>query len=114
MPILIDVILVAGLVIVMASLSVVFGPKTPAEGDRNMPYETGMPPMTGAQRPMSVLYARYALLFVVFDVELAFLLPIALLRRQLDAGVMAALTVFVALIALMLAYVWKKGVLTCD
>ena len=114
MALLIDTVLVAALVAVMASLSPLLGPKTEAVGDRNMPYETGMPPLSPAHRQTSVLYARFALLFVVFDVELALLLPVALLRGRLDLSIMTALTVFTALLALMLAYVWRKGVLRCS
>lgn len=113
MALLIDILLVTGLVALIASLSVTFGPERVLEGERGLPYETGLPPLETAFKPTSVLYVRYALLFVVFDVELAFLLP-AVNLGTLDAGIMAALTVFVGLLALMLGYVWRKGALECS
>lgn len=113
MALLIDVLLVAGITALIASLSVLFGPRRVLEGDRGLPYETGLPPLDSAFKPTSVLYVRFALLFVIFDVELAFLLP-AVNLGHLDLGAMAALTVFVALVGLMLAYVWRKGILECS
>jgi NADH:ubiquinone oxidoreductase subunit 3 (subunit A) len=62
---------------------------------------------------MTVLYHRFAVLFVVFDVDLAFLLPWALNRRSLDAAALSAITVFALLVLLMLAYFWRKGALEC-
>ena len=62
---------------------------------------------------MTVSYWRYAVLFVVFDVDLAFLLPWALSRPILDLTSMLAITGFIALVLLMLAYFWRKGVLEC-
>lgn len=89
------------------------GPLSRREGQADMPYETGMPPLSPANERMTVLYWRFAVLFVVFDVDLAFLLPWALSRPALDAGALAAITGFTALILLMLAYFWRKGVLEC-
>ena len=90
-----------------------FGPKSRHEGDADMPYETGLPPLSSGHERMGALYWRYAVLFVVFDVDLAFLLPWALARPVLDAAALAAVTVFAALVLFMLAYFWRKGVLQC-
>ena len=49
-----------------------FGPKSVHQGDADMPYETGLPPLSPAHERMTVLYHRFAVLFVVFDVDLAF------------------------------------------
>ena len=53
------------------------------------------------------------MLFVVFDVDLAFLLPFVLVRPRLDAAALAAITGFTVLIVFMLAYFWRKGALEC-
>ncbi len=50
---------------------------------------------------------------MVFDVDLAFLLPWALSKPVLDFNSMLAITGFIALVLLMLAYFWRKGVLEC-
>ena len=60
-----------------------------------------------------MLYWRFAVLFVVFDVDLAFLLPWALTRGAVTAGQLAAMTIFVGLLGFMLAYFWRKGALEC-
>jgi NADH:ubiquinone oxidoreductase subunit 3 (subunit A) len=114
MALLIDVLMVAGLCAAMLSVNRVLGPRMTSEGDRGMPYETGMPPLDSAALKMTVPYVRFALLFVVFDVELALLLPAATLRDRLDLSVMMAITGFLALFTLMLAYLWRKGALHCD
>ena len=88
-----------------------FGPKPEHLGDAEMPYETGLPPLSPAHERMTVLYHRFAVLFVVFDVDLAFLLPWALNKPGLDA--MLAMTFFVTMVLFMLAYFWRKGALEC-
>jgi NADH:ubiquinone oxidoreductase subunit 3 (subunit A) len=90
-----------------------FGPKSKHLGDADMPYETGLPPLSSAHERMTVLYHRFAVLFVVFDVDLAFLLPWALNKPSLNALSMAAITGFTLTVIFMLAYFWRKGALEC-
>lgn len=104
---------VLAIVSLFANAGRLFGPRSRREGDADMPYETGMPPLSPANERMTVLYWRFAVLFVVFDVDLAFLLPWALSRPALDAMTLAAITAFTALVLLMLSYFWRKGVLEC-
>ena len=54
-----------------------------------------------------------AVLFVVFDVDLAFLLPWAMTRGALTLTAMVAMTVFLLLMLMMLGYFWRKGALEC-
>jgi NADH-quinone oxidoreductase subunit A len=90
-----------------------FGPKPQHLGDAEMPYETGLPPLSPAHERMTVLYHRFAVLFVVFDVDLAFLLPWALNKPALDLAAMWAVTGFTVTVLFMLAYFWRKGALEC-
>ncbi len=96
-----------------ANAGKLFGPKSARQGDADMPYETGLPPLSPAHERMTVLYHRFAVLFVVFDVDLAFLLPWALNKPALDLGAMAAVSGFTLLVLFMLAYFWRKGALEC-
>ena len=105
--------LVLGIVLALVSASMILGPTSRLEGDGGLPYETGMPPLGSASHRNAISYVRFAVLFVVFDVDLAFLLPWVCARQRLDLAMMAALTVFLGLAALMLAYVWRKGALEC-
>jgi NADH-quinone oxidoreductase subunit A len=104
---------VAVVMLVLLNAGRLFGPRPRHEGDAELPYETGLPPREEAGRSMSALYWRYAVLFVVFDVDLAFLLPWALNRGTLNGHAVAAVTVFVGLLVFMLGYFWRKGALSC-
>jgi len=108
-----NLLAVLAIVGLFAAAGKLFGPRSKPEGDAHMPYETGLPPLSPSHESMTALYWRYAVLFVVFDVDLAFLLPWALARPALDAAALAAISVFVFLILFMLAYFWRKGVLEC-
>ena len=111
---LINFIFVALLVGALASASSLLGPRRRLLGDKGLPYETGMPPMASLPHGrMWASYHRLAILFVVFDVDLAFLAPWTLLRWSLDLRMMLSLTVFMGLVAATLAYVWRKGALEC-
>ncbi len=104
---------VLGITGLFANAGFLFGPKPKHKGDADMPYETGLAPLAPAYERMTVSYWRFAVLFVVFDVDLAFLLPWALSKPVLDMTSMLAITGFTALVLLMLAYFWRKGVLEC-
>ncbi len=107
---LLTVLAVTGL---FANAGKLFGPKVRHQGDGDMPYETGLPPLAPAHERMTVLYYRFAVLFVVFDVDLAFMLPWALNRPTLDLLSMSVVTGFILLILFMLGYFWRKGMLEC-
>ncbi len=109
----IDVVLVLGLVGFFTQASRLLGPRPKHQGDADIPYETGERPFELALPRMSVLYWRFAVLFVIFDVDLAFLLPWALTSPKPGALEMAAVSVFVAMVGLMLGYFWRKGELEC-
>jgi NADH:ubiquinone oxidoreductase subunit 3 (subunit A) len=109
----VNLVLVLAIALGMSNAGRWLGPRPAHEGDGDLPYETGERPIQPAEDRMAVLYHRFAVLFVVFDADLAFLLPWALNRRGLDAGQLAAVTVFAGLTALMLAYLWRKGALEC-
>jgi NADH:ubiquinone oxidoreductase subunit 3 (subunit A) len=109
----IDLVLVLALVLAFANSGRLLGPKPKHQGDADMPYETGMRPFAPAYDRMTVLYYRFAVLFVIFDVDLAFLMPWALNRGALTFQLMLSVTVFLALLGLMLGYFWSKEQLEC-
>ena len=113
LAVLFNALAVLGIVGAFAAAGRLLGPRPKHQGDGEMPYETGLPPLASAHEKMTVSYWRYAVLFVVFDVDLAFLLPWAIARPALDFTSVCAITGFTALILLMLAYFWRKGVLEC-
>jgi NADH-quinone oxidoreductase subunit A len=84
---------------------------------KNQPYECGMKPMQEAHMQFDIRYYLYALLFIVFDIEIVFLVPWALIAKDLNDRFQAPLlapfeiTIFLAILVVGLAYAWKKGAL---
>lgn len=111
---LINLVICLGIAFAMAFASNVLGPRRGVAGDKGLPFETGMVPIRSAFGRMTATYHRYALLFVVFDVDLAFLVPFVLLRPDAGPLELASFTLFISLVALTLALVWSRGALNCD
>jgi NADH-quinone oxidoreductase subunit A len=116
----------AGLAIVLAvafcglftALAVFIGPKA-TNPEKLQPFECGSEPIGTPRGRYSVRFYQVAILFLVFDIEAAFMYPWAILYNQLShvagpAGPMvsvfgfAEMLVFVAILVVALAYVWRK------
>lgn len=79
--------------------------------DRSSTYESGVPTIGTAWIPFNVLYYLYALVFLVFDVDVTLLFPVAVAYRDIPGlGVFWSLLAFVVILALALVYVIRKGV----
>jgi NADH-quinone oxidoreductase subunit A len=74
-------------------------------------YETGETTVTDPWRPFPVRYYVFALLFLIFDVEAAFLYPWAVIYRELGLYGFIEMVVFVLILGVGLVYAWKKGAL---
>ncbi|MBA2344695.1 MAG: NADH-quinone oxidoreductase subunit A [Rubrobacter sp.] len=74
-------------------------------------YETGEATVTDPWRPFPVRYYVFALLFLIFDVEAAFLYPWAVVYEDLGLYGFFEMVVFVLILGVGLAYAWKKGAL---
>jgi len=94
-------------------LARVIAPKKPG-WSKQAPYECGMASTSDAWVQFRVQYYVYALLFVIFDVEIIFIFPWALIWRGLGPIALVEMGVFLAILAVGLAYAWKKGVLEWD
>ena len=73
------------------------------------PYESGEPLLDRSHKRISVLFFLIAIDFVVFDVEAAFLYPWALVLREGGWPLFWAMMVFIGLILVGFAYIWRKG-----
>ena len=104
------VLAVGGLVGAVIFLSQILGPKTTSAA-KEEPFETGMRPFRIMTSHIPVKFYLVALLFVVFDVELTFLFPWAIVFRELGIGGFISMSLFLGLLFLTLIYAWKKGVL---
>ena len=101
----------AGLVVAGAIFGlskVVRGRPNPAKA---MPYESGILPSTPVRQRFSIDFYLTAMLFIVFDIELAFLYPIAVVLRDDGIVALVVLMVFVFTVVEALVYIWKKGAL---
>ena len=80
-------------------------------GSKSRPFESGV--STGAYEPsrFSISYYLTAMLFIVFDIEIVFLYPLAVLMRQLELFGLLEMVVFVVLLAVGYVYIWRKGAL---
>jgi len=74
-------------------------------------YECGVDPFTSASVRVSVKFYLIALLFILFDLETAFLYPWAVLFRQLGLFGFIEMAIFVLILLAGLLYAWKKGAL---
>jgi NADH-quinone oxidoreductase subunit A len=74
-------------------------------------YETGETTVTDPWRPFPVRYYVFALLFLIFDVEAAFLYPWAVIYRELGVYGFVEMVIFVLILSVGLIYAWKKGAL---
>ena len=104
------VVLGVGFAGVMIGLSVLLGPKNPTP-EKLAPYECGMPAVGDARERQSVKFYLVAMIFLLFDIEVAFLYPWAVALRDLGwAGLIQIVTFFLILLV-GFVYVWRKGVL---
>lgn len=75
------------------------------------PYECGMEPFEGNWTQFTARYYVFALLFLIFDVEIAFLYPWATVFREYGLTSLVEMFVFILILLIGLAYAWRKGVL---
>jgi NADH-quinone oxidoreductase subunit A len=95
---------------VMVGLGVLLGPKNPTP-EKLAPYECGMPPVGDARERQSVKFYLVAMIFLLFDIEVAFLYPWAMALRDLGWPGFVQVTLFMALLLTGYIYVWRKGAL---
>jgi NADH:ubiquinone oxidoreductase subunit 3 (subunit A) len=98
-------------VIVTLALSRLLQPRKP-EKVKGEIYECGVRPVGPSWVQFKIGYYVYALLFVLFDIETAFLYPWAVALNSLPVFVLGEMVIFLVILALGLAYAWKEGALT--
>jgi len=107
-PLLIYALIVLGLIGALVILSFVLGPSKLYKR-KLAPYESGIIPDTPAVRRLSVRCYLSAMLFIIFDVEAVFFYPWAVLLRQLKWFGLIEMLVFIGILLVALAHIWKKG-----
>jgi NADH-quinone oxidoreductase subunit A len=110
LPIAILVVLATALSLVVVSISWILGPHRPT-AKKMVPYESGMTPIGPAARRLPVKFYLVAVMFILFDIEVIFLLPYAALVKDLGIYGLIGAGVFVFILTIGLVYEWKKGAL---
>ena len=109
-PVLIDAVVVLVIAGGMLVLSYVLGQHKRTR-QKLMPYESGMTPVGDARHRFSVKFYLVAMIFILFDVEVVFLYPWAVVYRELKLFGFVEMLLFILLVAAGFAYLWQKGVL---
>lgn len=79
--------------------------------ERRTTYESGMEPIGGAWIQFNIRYYMFALVFVIFDVEVVFLYPWAIAFNQLGLLAFIEVLIFISILVVGLIYAWRKGAL---
>ena len=117
LPVLIFLIIASGLAAIMLGLGALLGRlSTRSKGDAQKlsPYERGFEPYEDARMRFDVRYYLVAILFIVFDLEIAFLFPWAVALARIGAFGLIAMGIFLGILVVGFIYEWKKGALEWD
>ncbi len=109
-PILLFLAVATGLGLVLLAVGSVLGPKKP-EAEKQSAYECGFAAFEDARMKFDVRYYLIAILFIIFDLEIAFLFPWAVVFKQIGIVALVEMGLFLALLVVGFVYVWKKGAL---
>ena len=97
--------------VALVSLNALVGPKRP-NPVKSDPYECGLPSEVSRTFRFGVSFYLIAMLFILFDIEVVFLYPVATILNAADSVfVLVEILIFVALLLVALIYVWRKGAL---
>jgi NADH-quinone oxidoreductase subunit A len=109
-PILIFMAVAVGLGAVVIIAGRVLGPNRP-NAEKLSPYECGFEAFEDARMKFDVRYYLVAILFIIFDLEIAFLFPWAVALGEIGMLGFAAMMLFLAVLVIGFIYEWKKGAL---
>ena len=110
LPILLFLMVSTGLGIALLVIGWILGPKRP-DSEKLSPYECGFEAFEDARARFDVRYYLVAILFIIFDLEIAFLFPWAVVFKALGWPAIIAMTIFLGILVIGFVYEWKKGAL---
>jgi len=96
--------------LIAIGLGTLFGPRKNTAA-KNVPYESGIVPIGEGTRRMPVRFYLIAVLFILFDIEVIFFLPWAMVFRELKIFGLIEMIVFIVILLVGYVYAWKKGAL---
>jgi NADH-quinone oxidoreductase subunit A len=112
-PILIFLLIAGGLGTLLLALGFAFN-RAPKSSEKLSPYECGFEAFEDSRMRFDVRYYLVAILFIIFDLEIAFLFPWAVSLHRIGGFGLAAMGVFLAILVVGFVYEWRKGALEWD
>ena len=113
LPILIMLIIATGVGGVILGLNWVIG-RHQRNPSKLAPYESGVPPLDQNRKRINVRFYQIAMLFILFDIETAFLYPWATVFRDMGMEGFIGMAIFLAVLASGYLYCWRRGALDWD
>jgi NADH-quinone oxidoreductase subunit A len=113
LPVLIFVAVAGGIGLLLLALGYVLAPRRP-DPEKTSAYECGFEAFEDTRMKFDVRYYLVAILFIVFDLEIAFLFPWAVALDRIGLVGIAAMGVFLLVLVVGFIYEWKKGALEWD
>jgi NADH-quinone oxidoreductase subunit A len=117
LPVLIFLTVATLLAAVLLGLGAMLGrlsTKSRNDAEKLSPYECGFDPFEDTRKKFDVRYYLVAIVFIVFDLEIAFLFPWAVMFSKLPPFAWASMGIFLAILVVGFIYDWKKGALDWD
>ena len=117
LPVLIFLTVATGLALLLMSLGLIIGrlsAKSRGDAQKLSPYECGFEAFEDSRMKFDVRYYLVAILFIVFDLEIAFLFPWAVALKDIGTQGLVAMGIFLAILVVGFIYEWKKGALEWD
>ncbi|MCH7509066.1 MAG: NADH-quinone oxidoreductase subunit A [Proteobacteria bacterium] len=113
LPVLIFLAIAGGLGVMLLLLGFLLGPHRP-DSEKLSPYECGFEAFEDSRMKFDVRYYLVAILFIIFDLEIAFFFPWAVSLDKVGLFGLASMGVFLFLLTIGFIYEWKKGALEWD
>ena len=110
LPAIVFILLGGGVGIAFALLNSALGPRR-AVAHKQDPYECGLPSEVKHGMRFGISFYLIAMLFILFDIEVVFLYPIAIELRAYGSFALFEIIVFIVLLFVALVYVWRRGAL---
>jgi NADH-quinone oxidoreductase subunit A len=110
LPALVFLVLGAGVGLLFGTLNVIVGHRRPNKS-KDDPYECGLPSEVQRGFRFGISFYLVAMLFILFDIEVIFLYPIAVQLRRFGTFAMSETVTFVVLLTIAFVYVWRRGAL---
>jgi len=113
LPVLIFLVVAGALGVLLLVLGYLFAPRRPDDA-KTSPYECGFEAFEDSRMKFDVRYYLVAILFIIFDLEIAFLFPWAVSLDAIGGFGLLAMAVFLLILVVGFIYEWKKGALEWD